>query len=81
MKLYRSDLHLHLTLWRPNLDPDEERIIVVPKVLFYGVSSTVGIRHAAMYIMIKHASGLWTKNTAFWARDRGTKKGAVRLRP
>ena len=28
-----------------------------------------------------HRSGLWTKNTAFWARDRGTKKGAVRLRP
>ena len=26
-------------------------------------------------------SGLWTKNTAFWARDWGQKKGAVRLRP
>ena len=26
-------------------------------------------------------SGLWTKNTAFWARNRGTKKGAVWLRP
>ena len=25
-------------------------------------------------------SGLWTKNTALWARDWGQKKGAVRLR-
>ena len=28
----------------------------------------------------KASSGLWTKNTALWARDWGKKKGAVWLR-
>ena len=37
------------------------------------------IDYFLLYIVIVN-SGLWTKNTAFWARDWGQKKGAVRLR-
>ena len=39
-------------------------------------------REVIEFVMsLKLSSGLWTKNTAFWARDWGQKKGAVRLRP
>ena len=38
------------------------------------------IDYFLLYIVFVN-SGLWTKNTAFWARDWGQKKGAVRLRP
>ena len=36
--------------------------------------------HLSPQIRLGLSSGLWTKNTAFWARDWGKKKGAVWLR-
>ena len=63
-KLAKSDWPLHLAFGRSNSDPEEEQVVFVLKVLFYGVTSTAGICNAAMDIMIEPAEKLGLEDVA-----------------
>ena len=55
LKLDARHYHLHLAMWRPNLDPQEEAVIYVLLVHFYGIRSSGGLCLAAIKQVINFA--------------------------
>ena len=55
LKLDAKHYHLHLAMWRPNLDPEEEAVIYVLLVHFYGIRSSGGLCLAAIKQIISFA--------------------------
>ena len=55
LKLDAKHYHLHLAMWRPNLDPEEEAVIYVLLVHFYGIRSSGGLCLAAIKRIINYA--------------------------
>ena len=55
LRLDRKHYRLHLAMWRPHLDPEEEAEVYVLLVHFYGVRSSGGLCMAAIKQIIAFA--------------------------